>query len=198
VPEQSPVDLNDSVETKLPELVLDYGPSTLELLDESLQVRTARYPPNAIQFRGHWFTLQQFHMHAPAEHTIGGHAAAVEIHLVHEGTDGECVVVGVLVEQGESNQAFTDLQRLLEGPRGDDVTTGEAAFDPDRLLPEDRTHYRYEGSLTTPPYTEGVHWIVFAKPIEASAFQLVQLTRRFGLPAREEQPLDGRVIRVSS
>lgn len=140
------------------------------------------------------YRLVQFHFHAPGEHELNGRPYAMELHLVHKNGRGRLAVVGVLIEEGQAQEALAELWSLL--PR--EITKRDIPLthpiDLNKLLPRDRTSLRYDGSLTTPPCTEGVQWIVFKEPIRMSKEQILAFQSIFGDNHRPVQPLNGRRI----
>ena len=189
---QSPVDLTAAEPEDLADVQFDYQPSAVTVANTGHTLEAAYGTGSAIGVDGTWFDLVQFHFHAPSEHTIDGEQAAAEIHLVHRDDDGNLAVVGVLVEQGEPNAGVAP---VLEDPpyREGTETEPEARIDADDLLPESLLTYRYDGSLTTPPCSEGVQWLVMAEPVTWSAAQLTAFTDLYDGSNRPVQPLGDRV-----
>ena len=141
---------------------------------------------NVLNLGGVEYELQQFHFHGLSEHTFEGKGSDMELHLVHKSAAGESAVVGVLLVRGASSGALTRIFRQLP----DDLDVQHplpAPFNPGNFLPADRSYYRYEGSLTTPPCTEGVHWIVLKDPITVSSEDLAQFHERIHFNARPVQ-----------
>ena len=137
------------------------------------------------------FELEQFHFHHPSEHTLDGAHYPLEVHFVHHGPTGALLVLGVLVTEGAPNPALRVLFDHL--PHGHDAT--RLSIDPELLIPADRHYLTYDGSLTTPPCTEGVTWIVLATPITASAAQIQAFSALFPHNNRPVMPLHGRRLR---
>lgn len=194
--EQSPVDLTGATSTDLPDLEVAYRPGRVRVAHLGHTVRVDVATANHIGLGGRRYRLLQLHQHTPAEHTVDGRSAAAEIHLVHRSDDEEYVVLGVRLVEGAPNtaiEAFLDAAPADEG-RASAPTT----FDPSALLPPDRRLFRYDGSLTTPPCTEGVTWGVFAAPITASAGQLSRLADLSGDSNRPVQPLGRRTLQRDS
>ncbi len=137
------------------------------------------------------YSLVNVHAHTPAEHTVDGERFALELHLVHKNESGELAVVGVLFRRGEPNPALEALLDAAPQP-GDPASPQDASV----YLPARTSHYRYTGSLTTPPCTEGVQWLVMTEVGEASEEQLQRITTLTGDTAnnRPTQPLHGRTI----
>lgn len=140
------------------------------------------------------YTLQQFHFHAPSEHTVGKKGFAMEMHLVHQSAEGKLAVLGVFIEEGAPNAAFDPIWKHLPKEQGVEERLENVTLDVERLLPTDWSSYRYEGSLTTPPCSEGVAWIVMANPIQLSARQLETFRNLVYLNNRPIQPLNGRTV----
>lgn len=139
------------------------------------------------------YVLVQFHFHSPSEHRIAGESFPLEMHLVHQSADGRLAVVGVLIREGARNQAFEPVWSRLPGIKGESAHDS-VMVDVDDLLPADRTMYRYEGSLTTPPCSEGVKWFVLATPVELSAAQIAAFRAVLSGNSRPVQPLNGRTL----
>jgi carbonic anhydrase len=202
-PRQSPIDFRDRRITRvrrLPRVALDY-PDTIDVTlvntgspDEFATVR-ADVPAGAagITVGGAAWDLVQFHWHTPSEHRVEGRPRAMEMHLVHTNADGAFLVLGVFLKRGPSNPALTPMFRNLPAEPG--ATRPVADVRLPRLLPDRRRSFRYTGSLTTPPFTEPVRFIVFADPIEASRRQIGRFREVFPEGnSRETQRLNGRRV----
>jgi carbonic anhydrase len=200
---QSPVDLRRSQITfvnHLPAIRFSYPRKADVTLNntgspgEEATVR-AEVPAGAasITLSGTKYTLQQFHWHTPAEHEINGRRSPMEMHLVHGAADGSLLVIGVLIEQGRTNRVLAPIFDALPERAGE--TRPVAGVRIDDLVPDELSSYRYMGSLTTPPFTEGVRWIVLAHPITLSKHQIHAFQELFEEGnSREVQPLNGRTV----
>nr|WP_314841429.1 carbonic anhydrase family protein [uncultured Microbacterium sp.] len=143
---------------------------------------------STIDFEGDDYALLQTHFHVPAEHTVSGERADAEFHFVHSDDDGNLVVLGLLANAGEADADWDAYIDAVDN-EGEDVT-----LDVSSLLPAGLDAYAYEGSLTTPPCTEGVQWLVLAEPVELGAEQLKVLADAHGHTARPLQPLGDRNV----
>lgn len=190
---QSPIDLRDQTRVGLDDLVFTYRPESWELTDNGHTIQANASSASSLVLDGRTYTLVQLHFHAPAEHLFHGHQAAMELHLVHRDDQGNLAVVGVLIEEGRSNHAFDPILGSLPEKPGDVVHT-PGTLDPATLLPADRTADRYEGSLTTPPCTEGVLWNVLTTPIELSKAQIASFASRYPNSNRPVQKAEGRAL----
>ncbi len=189
--EQSPVDLAEAEYRNLPEIVFDYAPGPIGVGNDGRNIQFDTRPGSGIVVEGKRFELQQFHFHHPGEHTVGGAAYPMELHLVHAGADGALAVVGVFLEEGEPNRALASLWRSLPEDPGP-ARVIEGTVDAAALLPARRTTWRYRGSLTTPPCTEEVSWLVMTDPVSVSRDQIEAFRRIVPANARPLQPLHGR------
>lgn len=147
-----------------------------------------------IVLRGTRWDLLQFHWHTPSEHEVDGRHTPMEMHLVHSRADGALLVIAVFIERGRANSALGPMLRALPAVSGATREVGDVRLR--ELLPDRRESFRYSGSLTTPPFTEPVRFIVMADPIEASRRQIGRFRELF--PAgnsREAQRLNGRRVR---
>lgn len=138
--------------------------------------------------------LQQMHFHAPSEHTVQGERYPVEFHFVHADAEGNLAVVAVFGKAGAHDDAF---DAYIEGAAAGSTSAREHVVDVGAMLPTDRSYWSYDGSLTTPPCTEGVHWVVLATPVELGQDQIDALTAVHHDNDRPIQPLDGRTVQSS-
>jgi len=138
------------------------------------------------------FRLVQLHFHAPSEHTVAGRHFPLEAHLVHLSAQGDLAVVGVLFEEGAESPALAGFWDRLPAEAGPPVPLGDAPVELAGLLPEDQSHYRLRGSLTTPPCSEGVRWFVMSEPLTASSDQIARIEAIIGGNNRPVQALNER------
>jgi carbonic anhydrase len=191
---QSPIDLANFVEADLKPIGFAYKAGTKEILNNGHTVQVNYAAGSSITVDDRAFELKQFHFHAPSENRINGKHFAAEAHLVHADKNGNLAVVAVMLEEGAANPLLTDLWKKMPKRAGDKnalpATLGVAS-----LLPADRDYYRFSGSLTTPPCSEGVRWLVIKQPASASKAQIEQFTRVMGHPNnRPVQPLNARAV----
>jgi carbonic anhydrase len=155
--------------------------------------------PSSFVVDGTTYALKNFHFHSPSEHTVNGRSYDVEMHFVHKTPDGKIAVVALLFNHGRTNDVLAPLWSAMpSAPRGEPVMKSDT-IDVQALLPKAPTFYRYDGSLTVPPCTEGVKWFVVvpdaAAPSELSDAQIAQLRAALhGASNRPIQPLGGRSI----
>ena len=191
---QSPINLTGFVEAELPPLAIAYQPGGSEILNNGHAVQVNCAAGSTLVVDGITFALKQFHFHSPSENQIDGKPFALEIHYVHADADGNLAVISVMVSEGAENEALAKLWAQLPAKAGDRNAL-KAPFDGTALLPKDRDYYRFNGSLTTPPCTEGVRWLVMKAPISASAAQVAAFTGAMGHPNnRPVQATNARLI----
>lgn len=145
-------------------------------------------------FEGKTYELTQFHFHEPAEHTVDGVRYPLAIHLVHKNSENELLVIEILAKEGENSEPFDFLESFLPLKKGEEKIVDEG-FDMNLNLPKNKGYFTYVGSLTTPPCTEEVRWIIFKEPILVSLEQVELL--KYLMPIhnyREEKPIHGRKI----
>jgi carbonic anhydrase len=209
---QSPVDIFDSRRARLPELVFRYRATPLKVLSNGHTVEVEYGEGRGdVRVGGETCALRQFHFHTTAEHAVGGAVAPLEAHLVHACPSGGLVVVGVLMNYAK-NEPNRALEAALDGaPRtGGKFVVGEREvagreINAQALLPADRRYFTYSGSLTTPPCSEVVRWVVLQRPMEVSRDQVLRLQRLlaetspdgFARNNRPLQDLERRTIRAS-
>lgn len=191
---QSPIDISDTDLADLKDIEFHYGSSKVNILNNGHTVQVNYDKGSHINVGGKRYDLLQFHFHTPSEHTIEGASYDAEMHLVHKSDDGKLAVVGVLIGEGEENEAFSGVWSHLPEKAGHEETV-EATVDASKLLPEDRAFYTYSGSLTTPPCSEGVTWLVLTTSVEMSGGQIEAIHGIMHTNNRPTQPLHGRVVK---
>jgi carbonic anhydrase len=207
---QSPIDLGEAVPMAAGEgtgLMWDYGTGALsiarhehvvDILDNGHTIQVTYDEGSTLTAGGIEYELLQFHFHAPSEHTIDGRHYPMELHLVHRAQAGELAVLGVFVEEGEPNLVFDALIEGLPSAAGEERHFEDVEIDVDAFITSGDEYYRYEGSLTTPPCSEGVHWAVLTEPLRASAEQIAALDAAMPANNRPVQPLGSREVAVIS
>jgi carbonic anhydrase len=185
---QSPVDFSPLtlLTKRFHRLSLDYGETGGEIFNNGHTVEVETDGENSLRLDGIDYQLVQFHFHTASEHRFAGRGFDMELHLVHASEDGVNAVIGVSLKRGRSSGGLAPIFEQLP----DDLNVHhplEDSFDPKDFLPRDRTHYRYRGSLTTPPCTEGVHWVVMAHPVTVSDEDMAQFAERIHFNARPVQ-----------
>jgi carbonic anhydrase len=191
---QSPVEIRRPPHGHIPELlVFHYRPTPLRIMNNGHSVQVTYQRGSELHLNGRAYRLEQFHFHAPSEHHVDGVTYPMEAHLVHRDSKGRIVVLGVLMALGQPNPALA----LVWGgipPHGGEVDTGSVLNAKDLLPASTHHHYSYQGSLTTPPCTEGVQWIVIMDPVRVSDEQVRHFVMVIGQNARPPQPLHDRRI----
>lgn len=192
---QSPIDLLADVPADLPELVFEYNNlGNLIEVNTGHSIQETVQAGNFLVIMGVKYELKQFHFHSPSEHTFNGKTFPMEIHLVHQSDAGEYVVAGLVFETGKRNKIIDELPSFRKS-RGEDPLSDHDPIDINDLIIDPTDYFFYNGSLTTPPCTEGVYWIVFKQPIIASAEQIQHYHDLVGFDNnRPIQPHNSRII----
>lgn len=194
---QSPIDISSTRSRALKDPGFSYGEVGLRLSDNGYGVNADPVrgsKPNTVRHLGKSYEFLQFHHHAPSEHQVDGLHYPAEMHFVNRAEDGSLAVFGVMFKGGgATNKAWKPVLDVIA-----DVSSASSEpsveVDLDDLLPKDRRSYRYSGSLTTPPCTEGVAWTVFTTPVVLSSDQLDDMLEAYNGNARPVQPLNGRSV----
>ena len=168
---QSPIDLTGFVEADLAPITFHYTGLATEVVNNGHTIQANYTAGSTIEVAGKIFQLKQFHFHSPSENTINGESFPLEAHFVHVAEDGSLAVVSVLFQIGEENEALARLWKQMPRKAGEKAAMASQVRAQD-LMPEDRDYYRYNGSLTTPPCTEGVLWLVMKQPLTISKAQV--------------------------
>ena len=192
--EQSPVDLKGAIDADLPAVKVDYKPIPLTILNNSHTIQVNAAPGNTIELDGEKYELLQMHFHHPGEHTIAGESFPMEAHFVHSNEKEELAVLGVFLKEGAENAALSSVWAAMPKEKAAATTIPNVQVDIASLLPSNPAMFQYFGSLTTPPCTQVVKWVVFKEPIEVSTAQIDQFKAIFALNARPTQPLHRRFL----
>jgi carbonic anhydrase len=194
---QSPIDIRGGIAVDLEQIKFDYRPSSFSVIDNGHTVQVNLEPGNAITITGKRYELVQFHFHRPSEERINGRQYDMVAHLVHKDADGRLAVVAVMLDRGSAQAIVQTVWNNLPLEKGDEVRAG-SRIDLSQLLPEDKRYYTYMGSLTTPPCSEGVLWMVMKQPVPISVEQVAIFSRLYPMNARPIQQADGRLIKESN
>jgi carbonic anhydrase len=193
---QSPIDIRDGIKVELEQIDFDYHPSTFSEVDNGHTVEVTLGAGNFITVGGQTYELQGFHFHRPSEERINGKGTEMVMHLVHKGVGGSLAVVAVMIERGKQHNVMQTVWNYLPLEKLTSVSPS-VVINPAEALPEKRDYFTYMGSLTTPPCTEGVLWLVMKQPMQATPAQMALFSRLYPLNARPVQSSFGRVIKES-
>lgn len=171
--------------------------TTQTIIDDGhgVQVNFSSTANETILFNNETYHLKQFHMHTPSENKLHGQVYPMEIHFVHQGENGKVAVIGVFAQINGINTEMEKVVNNIPTIKGVEQPIKGKLLQVNALLPKNRPYYHFMGSLTTPPCTEGLSWIVMDEPITVSSDQIIKLKMAAGGPnARPTQPLNNRPI----
>ncbi len=190
--EQSPVNIAGTVSATLQAVPFSYATSPVRLVNTGQMLEVHCDPGSSIRLDGIRYQLEKLAFHAPSEHTVGGRQAPMEMQLVHRDDRGDVAIIAIFIEQGSAHETIDAMWQRLSPAAGPPVAIDEVQLE--RLLPRSRRYYRYRGSLTHPPCTEGVTWLVMQEPIRISEQQLDRFRSIHDRTSRPVQPLHDRQI----
>lgn len=189
-PEQSPIDLDSShFNARQERMKIAYKPSRVSVVNNGHTVQYNYDPGSFLTVGGKRYEVLQFHFHASSEHTVYGMRYPLEAHIVHKAEDGSLAVIGVLFKKGTENATLKKADWAHMPTHADETYSSAATFNVKDLIPGG-TSWRYGGSLTTPPCSEGVAWHVYHKTVTLSADQLKVFTDLYDHNFRPTQRLD--------
>ena len=195
---QSPIDIVAPLKQKLPLLDFQYRAVPLKIANDGHTARVRFTKAGVLKIGHESYTLQQFHFHTPGGDRIKGEEFAMAAHLLHKSASGQLLAVVLLFRLGRENPALAALWPQIPAKTDGDHLVAGVSVDAAQLLPTQRGYYRYTGSLTASPCTEGVTWLVLKAPLELSAEQLQFWRARFADNIRSPQPLQGRLVQEGS
>jgi carbonic anhydrase len=193
---QSPIDIRDGFAVDLEPVTFDYRAGAFTVLNSGHTLEVSFAPGNRIELGGRTFELLQMNFRHPAEESVDGRHADMSAQLVHRDSEGRQVVVALQLVRGAAQPQIQSVWNNLPLEAGEPVQA-RGTIDPLELLPSDRRYFTYMGSLTTPPCTEGIQWIVLKQPVELSDAQVRLFARLYPMNARPVQAAAGRVIKQS-
>jgi carbonic anhydrase len=191
---QSPIDIRDGNKVDQEIIRFDYRPSTFRIVDNGHSVSVG-VSDNSFSLTGKSYTLEDIHFRSPAEMLIKGQRAEMSVHLVHRAKDGSLAVVAVMLEPGTEHPELQILWNYMPMEKNKPQQPPGVMFTPSRLLPDFRNYTSFMGSLTTPPCTEGVLWLVMQQPVQVSDAQIRMFRRLYTNNARPVQPIGDRLIK---
>ncbi len=188
---QSPVNIQSATEANLAPLKLSYPGMVTQLNNNGHTIQASVAGDNTLELDGQKFTLKQFHFHTPSENRLNDQQFPLEAHFVHANADGQLAVVSVMYKIGSQDPALSKLLKTLPA-NGQQVSV--ASLPVEQLLPNLDHYYRFNGSLTTPPCSEGVRWIVLPEAKSLTSAQQAELVDTMGHNNRPIQPHNARLI----
>ncbi|MDO8250821.1 MAG: carbonic anhydrase family protein [Rhodoferax sp.] len=194
---QSPINIEESGTLQGPAepLRFNYQPSSGSVVNNGHTIQVDLFGDNSLTVRDSTYKLVQFHFHHPSEEQVNYRGFAMVAHLVHKNAEGQLAVVAVLLDPGVANALVNKVWTYMPLDAGDRVRMPTGLIDMNELLPKDQRYYQFMGSLTTPPCTEGVLWLVLKQPTPVSREQIKLFSQLFPLNARPVQAVNGRPIR---
>lgn len=192
---QSPIDIREGIKVDLEPIKFDYKPTQFRITNNGHTIQVDVGEGSSIRVMERQFQLLQFHFHRPSEERVNGKAFDMVAHLVHKDDDGKLAVIAVLLQKGSEHPLIQTLWNNMPLEQNQSVSPA-AVIDLNSLLPqESRAYYTYMGSLTTPPCTEDVLWMVMKQPVQVSPQQVSIFSRLYSNNARPVQPSNGRLIK---
>ncbi len=192
---QAPIDIDGLTEAELSPIVFHYASTQMDIVNNGHSIQVNYAPGSTITVDNHTFNLLQFHFHTPSENTVKGRYFPMEAHLVHADKDGNLAVVSVLFEDGATNSFIDTVWASMPEKTGETKMIPEVSLNVTDMLPSDKAYYRFNASLTTPPCTEGVRWMVMKVPVTVSKAQAKKFNDVMGGDNnRPVQPVNARPI----
>lgn len=198
--QQSPIDIQtkDAITETLPPLKFNYRTERISAINNGHSIQHNEQPGSFLHIGDEAYALEQFHVHVPSEHTIDGKHADMEIHFVHKSSSGEVGVVSVMVHADSKNPVDVPIYKVLPKQSGKTVVADYAFRNPMDFIPKDHGYFRYMGSFTTPPCTEGILWIMMKTPISITPDVLAEFKEVIGGNNRPVQMLNRRNVSVTA
>jgi len=193
---QSPIDLADGIAVDLEPIQFAYSPAPFRVVDSGRNLQVAVYG-GGLTLLGKNYELMRIQFHRPSEISVGGKVFEMDAQLMHKAADGKLLIVAVPLEKGGENPLVQMALNNVPLEPGGDVMPPAQHIDVNRLFPESRRYFTFMGSLTTPPCTEDVVWIVIKQPQSVSSEQLAIFQRLYPPNARPVQPAFGRIVKES-
>jgi carbonic anhydrase len=197
--QQSPINIETKevrpLKDHASDLKINYGTSPVKLINNGHTLQGNVTDQETVVFKNDEYRLVQFHFHTPSEHQVNHKPYPMEMHLVNQDKDGRLLVIGLLIKEGKKNKELATLWSQLPETKDAQVNlNAQDAPNLGALVPSTGHHVFYKGSLTTPPCTEGVQWVVFEQPIELSRAQIHTFQKLLPDNHRPPQPAHEREV----
>lgn len=194
--QQSPIDISATTKADLPELSIAWSNTADTIVNNGHTIQVDFGEGSMLKAGNQAYKLVQFHFHRPSEHKIAGKVFPMEVHFVHQAPSGALGVVGIMMVAGRANPTFGRVVATMPQEAGPPVKA-EAAIDPNGLLPAKLGYFRYAGSLTTPPCSETVDWMVLTDPVQVAETDIAAFAKLYPMNARPVQKLFRRFLLTS-
>jgi len=191
--QQSPIDIRETIRAQLTPLRVIWEKRAGTVVNNGHTIQLTMGESSVLGYGSSNFRLLQFHFHHPSEHLVAGKSFPMEVHFVHANAAGALAVVGVLIAAGRTNAVFNKIVSTMPEKEGPAVAA-DRAINPNALLPSARSYYRYEGSLTTPPCSETVDWLLLTDPVQVAEADIGRFARLFPMNARPAQKTNRRFV----
>ncbi len=169
---QSPINIEGTEPAVMHRLRPDYRVSEINLAHNRLMITMDYERGSYLRVGKKLLPLNRFVFRAPAEHTIAGESFPLSVQFIHRGTDGSYAVVVTLVKEGQANRALAEFIANMPLEPDQRNRNNNILVNARDLMPTNKNYFRYMGSLTTPPCSEGVNWYIYKQPIQASKEQI--------------------------
>ncbi|WP_336514677.1 carbonic anhydrase family protein [Pollutibacter soli] len=203
---QSPIDIQESgtttgsvwnLEYKNTSVRIAYNEHMNEIIDNGHTIQASVDEGSSLRYGNKTYQLKQFHFHTPSEHTLDGEHLPMEMHMVHQASDGSLAVIGVFFVEGKkANENFNKIISYLPDEKGESIHNASDSLSIRLHIPTDHHAYHYIGSLTTPPCTENVQWLILKEKISLTTDQIKAFSSRIGPNNRPTQPLNKRSVEL--
>jgi carbonic anhydrase len=199
---QSPIDIAGARRGDMPPLEFQNHAAPLDHLVNNGHTVRVNYPPQAsgdfLTVGGKRYQLTQFHFHRPSEHLVDGKQYAMELHLMYAAADGEVAGVAEFLTPGKAEATVQKLWDHMPLVVDKDENIAGVEVNPGEMLSSNTAaYYRYVGSVTAPPCTEGVVWYVLKTPVQVSSAQIAAFAKLYPNDARPPMPRNGRLVTES-
>jgi len=192
--QQSPVDIANTVRADLPALKITWPQNVDTIINNGHTIQLNFPAGGSVTLGDSSYQLLQVHFHHPSEHSIAGKRFPMEAHFVHRAESGAIAVVGVLIEEGKANDVFHKIVQAMPATHGPAAKPASTEMNLQGLLPRNLSYYRYSGSLTTPPCSEVVEWVLLNEPVQADAADIAAFAKLYPMNARPVQKDNRRFI----
>ena len=191
--QQSPLNISGSVKAMLPPIAVSWKKDSGRMVNNGHTVQVNVPPGSTLSRGGSRYELLQYHFHHPSEHLVEGKRFAMEAHFVHQNIENNDLgVLAVLLVPGVVNAAFAQLAAAF--PAQADTEVIVATVDVNGLLPVTLGYWYYEGSLTTPPCTENVDWMLATQSLEVAEADIAKFAALYPANARTVKPSNRRLV----